>query len=398
MKQNLKTQLALCLFSAILGASLAYLLVWQANQPLAHAQLVVGTSNTSSMTRDSGSFKFLPKTSSEQEFSEGELTQIRVYEEVNRSVVNISTRSYTRDPFFMIAEPQEGAGSGSILDKEGHILTNYHVIEGAKFINVTLFDGSPYVAEVVGADPENDTAVLRIDAPAEELFPVKFGESSGLRVGQKVMAIGNPFGLERTLSVGIVSALNRTLPGRVRGYIMKEIIQIDAALNKGNSGGPLLSSQGLLIGMNTAIANPSRSGENTGVGFAIPVNTLRSVVPQLIRFGKVIRPNLGIVHTTQQKNGLRINKLTPAGPAAKAGLRGIRLTRKQVRQGRYILEYQTPDYEHADEIVSIDGKKINSYSQLQSILENYQPGQSVEIEFIREGELKKVTVTLGEQR
>ena len=241
MKQNLKTQLALCLFSAILGASLAYLLVWQANQPLAHAQLVVGTSNTSSMTRDSGSFKFLPKTSSEQEFSEGELTQIRVYEEVNRSVVNISTRSYTRDPFFMIAEPQEGAGSGSILDKEGHILTNYHVIEGAKFINVTLFDGSPYVAEVVGADPENDTAVLRIDAPAEELFPVKFGESSGLRVGQKVMAIGNPFGLERTLSVGIVSALNRTLPGRVRGYIMKEIIQIDAALNKGNSGGPLLS-------------------------------------------------------------------------------------------------------------------------------------------------------------
>lgn len=179
---------------------------------------------------------------------------------------------------------------------------------------------------------------------------------------------------------------------------MKEIIQIDAALNKGNSGGPLLSSQGLLIGMNTAIANPSRSGENTGVGFAIPVNTLRSVVPQLIRFGRVIRPDLGIVHTTQQKNGLRINKLTPDGPAAKAGLRGIRLTRKQVRQGRYILEYQTPDYEHADEIVSIDGKKINSYSQLQSILENYQPGQSVEIEFIREGELKKVTVTLGEQR
>ncbi|MDB4724323.1 S1C family serine protease [bacterium] len=340
----------------------------------------------------------MPKTSSEQEFSEGGLTQIRVYEEVNRSVANISTRSYTRDPFFMIAEPQEGAGSGSILDKEGHIFTNCHVIDGAKFINVTLFDGSPYVAEVVGADPENDTAVLRIDAPAEELFPVKFGESSGLRVGQKVMAIGNPFGLERTLSVGIVSALNRTLPGRVRGYIMKEIIQIDAALNKGNSGGPLLSSQGLLIGMNTAIANPSRSGENTGVGFAIPVNTLRSVVPQLIRFGRVIRPDLGIVHTTQQKNGLRINKLTPDGPAAKAGLRGIRLTRKQVRQGRYILEYQTPDYEHADEIVSIDGKKINSYSQLQSILENYQPGQSVEIEFIREGKLKKVTVTLGEQR
>lgn len=390
MKLSLKTQFVLCIASAFLGAALAFWIAWEIHQPAVQA------APASSATQQD--FKFLQDETPDPSYSPEEKSNIDVYQSCNRSVVNISTRSYTRDPFFLTAEPQAGSGSGSVLDQAGHILTNYHVIEGANFVSVTLFDGTSYNAEVVGADPENDTAVIRIDAPKAALFPVRFGTSDNLQVGQKVLAIGNPFGLERTLSVGIVSALNRTLPGRVRGYSIKDVIQIDAALNRGNSGGPLLNNQGFLIGMNTAIANPSGSGENTGVGFAIPVNTLRSVVPQLIRFGKVIRPDLGIVHTTPLRTGLRINIVDPNGPAAEAGLRGVRVVRRQVRQGRYVLEYETPDYDYADQIVSIDGATIQSYSDMIRAIENRKPGDQVVVGVIREGRPVEVTVTLGQQK
>ena len=369
MKHSLKTQFVLCVVSAVLGAGLAYWIAWQVNQPAVQAEPATAW--------NSKDHKFLDQDIPEPKYSLDEKSNIDVYGSSNKSVVNISTRSYAHDPIFRNAAPMEGSGSGSVLDKSGHILTNYHVIEGASFVSVTLFDGSSHDAEIVGADPENDTAVIRVKAPEAVLHPVKFGESSNLVVGQKVLAIGNPFGLERTLSVGIVSALNRTLPSRVRGYSIKDVIQIDAALNRGNSGGPLLNNQGLLIGMNTAIANPSGSGENTGVGFAIPVNTLRSVVPQLIKFGKVIRPDLGIAHTTPQRTGLRINVVEPNGPAAKAGLRGVRVVRRQVRQGRYILEYETPDYDYADQIVAVDGKKVSTYSDLIRMIESKKPGDEV---------------------
>lgn len=390
MNQNLKTQFLLCIVSAILGAGIAYWIVWQINQPTLQAQ--------SQDVTQGAEFQMPSGDVPQPVYSAEEKSNIEVYKELNKSVVNISTRSYTRDPIFMTAEPQEGSGSGSILDKSGHILTNYHVIEGASFVSVTLFDGSSHNAEIVGADPENDTAVIRIKADEKVLFPVQFGISDNLVVGQKVLAIGNPFGLERTLSVGIVSALNRTLPGRVRGYSIQDVIQIDAALNRGNSGGPLLNNQGLLIGMNTAIANPSGSGENTGVGFAIPVNTLRSVVPQLIKFGKVIRPDLGIVHTTPQRNGLRINIIAPNGPAANAGLRGVRVVRRQVRQGRYLLEYETPDYDFADTIVGVDGQKVETYSDLIRMIENKKPGESVAVSVIRENRKVDIDVVLGEQK
>jgi S1-C subfamily serine protease len=386
MKDSLKTQFVLCLVSAVFGAGFVAWLIYQNDGTFAK-----NVSKPNSLV----SMPFLQDAVPSPVYSSDETTNIDVYETVNKSVVNISTRSYSRDPLFLTAEPQEGSGSGSVLDKSGHILTNYHVIEGASYVSVTLFDGSQFNAEIVGADPENDTAVIKVAAPEGQLFPVKFGDSSSLRVGQKILAIGNPFGLERTLSVGIVSALNRTLPGRVRGYVIKDVIQIDAALNRGNSGGPLLNNQGLLIGMNTAIANPSGSGENTGVGFSIPVNTLRSVVPQLIKFGKVIRPDVGIVHTTPIRGGLRVNMVAPDGPAAKAGLRGIRVVRKQARQGRYILEYETPDYDYADIIVAADGQKVKSYSDLREYVDVHKPGDTIQLSIVRDGKQFEVAIVLG---
>jgi S1-C subfamily serine protease len=386
MKDSLKTQFVLCLVSAVFGAGFVAWLIYQNDGTFAK-----NVSKPNSLV----SMPFLQDAVPSPVYSSDETTNIDVYETVNKSVVNISTRSYSRDPLFLTAEPQEGSGSGSVLDKSGHILTNYHVIEGASYVSVTLFDGSQFNAEIVGADPENDTAVIKVAAPEGQLFPVKFGDSSSLKVGQKILAIGNPFGLERTLSVGIVSALNRTLPGRVRGYVIKDVIQIDAALNRGNSGGPLLNNQGLLIGMNTAIANPSGSGENTGVGFSIPVNTLRSVVPQLIKFGKVIRPDVGIVHTTPIRGGLRVNMVAPDGPAAKAGLRGIRVVRKQARQGRYILEYETPDYDYADIIVAADGQKVKSYSDLREYVDVHKPGDTIQLSIVRDGKQFEVAIVLG---
>lgn len=397
MKRTLQAQFILCIVSAFLGAVMAYWLVWQDGQSILSAE-PLQDKTVLSQDKTEQDFQFVSREVPEPKYSADELSNIQIYESFNRSVVNISTRSYARDPFFMRAEPQEGSGSGSVLDISGHILTNFHVIEGASFVSVTLFDGSSYSAEIVGADPENDTAVLRIEAPSSILKPVKFGDSGNLKVGQKIMAIGNPFGLERTLSVGIISALNRTLPGRVRGYSIKDVIQIDAALNRGNSGGPLLNNQGFLVGMNTAIANPSGSGENTGVGFAIPVNTLRSVVPQLLKYGKVIRPDLGIIHTTPQRDGLRINVLAPDGPAAEAGLRGVRVVRRKVRQGRYLFEYETPDYDYADRIIGISGTKVETYSDLIRAIEGKNPGEKVIVEVIRNGEKNKVPVILGEQK
>ncbi|MCA9270764.1 MAG: trypsin-like peptidase domain-containing protein, partial [Planctomycetales bacterium] len=263
-----------------------------------------------------------------------ERTNIFVYEKVNRSVVNITTVTVRADIFFREV-PSEGSGSGSVIDKAGHILTNDHVIDEARTIMVTLHDGNSYEAKLVGKDAVNDIAVLKIEAPPEALFPVEFGDSARLRVGQKIYAIGNPFGLERTMTTGIISSLNRSLPSRT-GRIMKQIIQLDAALNRGNSGGPLLNSRGQLIGMNTAIA--SRTGENTGVGFAIGSNAVGRVVPQLIRNGRVIRPDIGITRVMETENGLLVATLAEKGPAEEAGVRGFTLLRETQRRGPFVYD------------------------------------------------------------
>jgi S1-C subfamily serine protease len=328
-----------------------------------------------------------------EDFTEAERVNISVYESANRAVVNINTRGVREGNFFFLEVPTEGEGSGSVIDKAGHILTNYHVIEGAREIDVTLFDASTYRAKLIGQDPANDVAVIRIDAPAELLHPLALGDSSRLRVGQQVFAIGNPFGLERTLTTGIISSLNRALPSH-NGRVLKSIIQIDAAINPGNSGGPLLDTHSRLIGMNTAIA--SRSGENTGVGFAIPVGTIARIVPQLIEKGHVIRPQTGIEAVYKTDQGLLIRTLIPGGPAERAGLKGPKMVRERHQQGRVIREFLSIDPTAADMIVGVDGKKVSTVDEFLTIIEAKRPGDEVTLSVIRDGREVKVPLVLGE--
>ncbi|MBL8850235.1 MAG: trypsin-like peptidase domain-containing protein [Planctomycetaceae bacterium] len=314
-----------------------------------------------------------------------EVVNVNVYETVNRSVVNISTVSVRSRSFFMTAIPEPGSGSGSILDTNGHVLTNYHVVEGARQVQVTLFNEEQYDAELVGADPVNDIAVLKIAAPADELFPATLGDSDRLRVGMRVFALGNPFGLDRSMSMGIISSLNRSLEIR-ENWVIKSIIQIDASINPGNSGGPLLDAHGHLIGMNTAIATAD-AHQSAGIGFAIPISLVKRVVPELIEHGRVIRGDIGITHVTPVDDGLRIARLVPGGPAEKAGLRGPRTTRR----GPVVLE----DRGGADIIVEVDGEKVAKPADFLGHIESKKPGDAVDITVLRNGRRTTVTVTLG---
>jgi S1-C subfamily serine protease len=234
--------------------------------------------------------------------------------------------------------------------------------------------------------------VLKVNAPAEMLAPIQLGDSSRLRVGQLVFAIGNPFGLERTMTTGIISSLNRSLPTR-SGRTMKSIIQIDAALNRGNSGGPLIDSRGRLIGMNTAIA--SSTGENTGVGFAIPADTIKRVAAQLIENGKVIRPETGISRVFQSEQGLVIATLVPGSPAEQAGLRGFKVVRETRRRGPFTYEERRIDRSQADIIVAVDGEKVTTADSFLTLIERHRPGDRAVLTLFRDGELVEVSVTLA---
>ncbi|MFM2215934.1 MAG: Periplasmic pH-dependent serine endoprotease DegQ precursor [Planctomycetota bacterium] len=320
-----------------------------------------------------------------------EAVHVSVYEAVNRGVVNISTRSIRPEAFLLVAEIS-GNGSGSVIDRQGHILTNYHVIEGARDINVTLFNGESFPAELVGQDPDNDIAVLKISASADLLYPIAWGDSSQLRVGQHIIAIGNPFGFERTMSTGIISSLNRQITSRTQRSI-RSVIQIDAALNQGNSGGPLLNARGELIGMNTAIA--TRSGDNAGIGFAIPVNTMSRVVPQLISTGKVARPTIGILQVFETENGLLVVNMTPNGPAERSGLLGSRVERRKVRRGFGMVEQEVVDHSQADLIIAIDGIKVRQADDLLSVIETKRAGEVVTLTVVRMGKAVSIQVTLG---
>lgn len=329
----------------------------------------------------------LPPETPRDIVSAEEQINIAVYENVNKSVAHITTKGMRADALFLLDLPVEGAGSGSVLDKTGHILTNYHVIEEARQVSVTLSDGKSYDAKFVGADPINDVGVIKIDAPPETLTPVVLGDSRQLKVGMRVFAIGNPFGLERTLTTGIISSLNRTLQIH-NNRTIKSIIQIDAAINPGSSGGPLLDTSSRLIGMNTAIA--SKTGQSAGVGFAIPVNLIARIVPQLIAHGRIVRPDIGIVRVYETDHGLLIYKLLPGGPAERAGLRGPQISSK--KRGPFVLE--TIDRSAADLIIAIDGQKVTTADDFLGYIEANKPGDRVTLTVVRQGRETQVPVQL----
>ena len=410
----MKHAIGMCLLSAAVGAAVAVFLTSAGEQPSADAQdfgrqtaeappqfnnsapVVNQPSRTPPTTASLPERRSRPApvnfvaTPADDGLTPDERVNIQVYDKGNRSVVNITTLTVRAD-FFFRESPAEGSGSGSVLDKAGHILTNEHVVDGAREIMVTLYDGNSYPSKLVGVDPVNDIAVLKIDAPPETLFPVEVGDSSRLRVGQKIYAIGNPFGLERTMTTGIISSLNRTLPSR-SGRLMKQIIQIDAALNRGNSGGPLLDSRGRLIGMNTAIA--STTGQNTGVGFAVGANVIHRVVPELIRSGRIIRPDIGITRVMETEHGLLVATLSEQGPAEEAGVRGFKIIKETRRRGPFVYEQAHIDRNSADLIIACDGKSIANVDDLLSIVEAKRPGESVVLTIVREGRQADLTVKL----
>jgi S1-C subfamily serine protease len=314
-----------------------------------------------------------------------EKSTIAVFERVSRSVVYITNTGIRRDFFsFDQFEVPQGSGSGFVWDREGHIVTNFHVIYGANAIGVVMADRTDYRAKVVGIDPDHDLAVLKVPAPSESLLPVSVGTSHDLRVGQKVLAIGNPFGLDHTLTTGVVSALGRTIKSLTERTI-DGVIQTDAAINPGNSGGPLLDSAGRLIGVNTQIVSPS--GAFAGVGFAVPVDTVSRIVPQLIRHGKVIRPGLGITlfpDSLAQRWGLKgvgVARVSPGGAADRAGIRGAR----QMAGGRIEL---------GDVIVGIGGLPVDNVDELLTLLDRRQIGERVAVDVLRDGRRLQVAVTL----
>jgi len=326
-------------------------------------------------------------------YAEGGLTaeervNVAVYAAANRSVAHITTRGVREAGLFAIDIPTEGSGSGSVIDRQGHILTNNHVIEGARQMSVMLSDGKSHEARFVGADPVNDLAVIRIEAPPADLYPVEIGDSRKLRVGMRVFAIGNPFGLERTLTTGVISSLDRTLEVRDNRTI-KSIIQIDAAINPGSSGGPLLDSHGRLIGINTAIA--SKTGQSAGVGFAIPVSIVSRLLPQLISRGRVIRPEIGIAKVYQTERGLLIYRLTPGGPAERAGLRGPQPRTR--RRGPFVLE--TEDKLSADLILGVDGLATPTAEEFLTAIESHAPGDRITVLVLRNGREVEIAVQLG---
>jgi len=314
-----------------------------------------------------------------------ELNTIAVFEKATKSVVYITNTTVRRDFWSLNTfEVPQGSGSGFIWDTKGHIVTNYHVVYGADSIQVVLNDQSTHAARIIGMDPDHDLAVLHIIPPTRTLTPLAIGESHNLRVGQHVLAIGNPFGLDHTLTTGVVSALGRSIKS-VNNRTIEGAIQTDAAINPGNSGGPLLNSSGKLIGVNTQIISPS--GAFAGIGFAVPVNIVKRIVPQLIQYGKVIRPGLGIslipdsIANRWGVTGVVIARVQRGSAAAKAGLKSL----EELRSGRIRL---------GDVIVSIDGETVRNYDDLATILDRHNVGDRVTLGIRRKGKERTLQIRL----
>ena len=316
-----------------------------------------------------------------------EQAHIELFRRVSPSVVHITTLETQRDMFSMNAmQVPRGTGTGFVWDERGHIVTNFHVIQGGSGARVTMADQTSFPAKLVGAFPDRDLAVLKIDAPQNKLPPIALGTSRDLQVGQRVYAIGNPFGLDQTLTMGVVSALNREIES-FNGRTIRGVVQTDAAINPGNSGGPLLDSAGRLIGVNTQIASPS--GASAGIGFSIPVDEVNRIVPRLIRDGRFVRPALGVTAASAQVNralnlpkGVALVQLSPNGPAARAGLQVFRRGRGgEIVQG--------------DVITAINDEPVTDIDEMLGQLERRSPGESVTLTLWRNGQTRKQSVVLA---
>jgi len=380
---------SLCFGSIALGFAIGFL----ANRELAESRLLPAAAAQSAAA--SAEPRSLWGDATDIQLTPDELANIHVYETANRSVVNIDTKTPVQIDFFGMYREAEGTGSGAVVDKQGHIITNYHVVDGARQIKVTLASNEQFEATLVGGDREQDIAVLKIDAPQGLLFPIAIGSSDTLRVGQRVYALGNPFGWDGTMSMGIVSSLNRNLPSRVRGRTMQSLIQTDAAMNPGNSGGPLLDTSGRMVGMCVAIAGTAR--QNSGVGFAIPVNRVRAMLPELIEHGRIVRADIGIYRVIESDSGdgLVIMYLDPEGPAAKAGLRGFRRVVQRRQQGGVVYRRAYTDGSQADRIIALNGEPVKTGMGFLDKIWQYRPGDVVTLTIMREGETMDVDIRLG---
>ena len=332
--------------------------------------------------------------------TDDERNNIEVYQKYSQGVVNITSTSVACCDFFLRPVPQSGMGSGAIIDAQGHIVTNFHVVQDAELLEVTLPNKTKHKARVVGTDPNNDLAVIQIDARTG-LTPIPLGTSKGLQVGQKVLAIGNPFGLDRTMTTGIISALGRSIQAP-NGRIIDDIIQTDASINHGNSGGPLLNNQGQIIGINTAIFSPNDTG-NYGIGFAIPADTVRRIADELVRLGYIRHAYLGVdprglipladirgladALDVNTEGGLLVINVPPNGPLAEAG---IREANRRVRVGNVVLPAG------GDVILAIQGKNVNSFVELATEVDRYKPGERITVTVLRGNRKIDLQVTLQE--
>lgn len=342
-----------------------------------------------------GGGSFTPASERDAPLTEDESINVRIYRQASPAVANILTKATEYD-FFMEPVPVEGAGSGFVIDPRGYILTNYHVVEGAQSIEVVLGDQSRHPAKYIGADQRNDVALIKIDPKGKQLATLKLGDSSTLQVGQKVLAIGNPFGFQSTFTTGVVSALGRTVQTSQTTAI-EEAIQTDAAINRGNSGGPLIDSHGNVIGINSAIYTPT--GTTAGIGFAIPINTAKSIANDLITSGRVHRAFLGVqtlplgeglaeALDLPVQEGLLVEIATKGGPAADAGIRG---------GDRTVLAGMQRLYIGGDVIVAIDGQKVSNQFDMNLFLNHHRPGDNVSVTVYRGGKKMDISVKLGER-
>jgi S1-C subfamily serine protease len=338
---------------------------------------------------------FFLQTGVSRALTDEEKNTIAVYRDAAKGVVNITTTALSYDTFLRPV-PKEGAGSGLVIDLKGHILTNYHVVKGARSLEITMADGGRYPAALVGVFPDGDLAILRAEAPPGRLHPLPLGSSQDLQVGQKVFAIGNPFGLGETLTTGVISSLGRSISGE-GGQLIEDLIQTDASINPGNSGGPLLDSSGKVIGINTAILSPA--GGSVGIGFAVPIDTAKGVIPDLVARGHAAEPWLGVRVFPMAPGlakalglpvgrGLLLVEVIEGGPADKAGLKG---GDRVVQIGNALLPVG------GDLVVSIDGKEVQTSQDFVRAIRRHRPGDTARLEIVRKGAVRTVGVVVGER-